>query len=61
MLRRSDSDGVGLEDIDTLQLELEAMLTAAVVRKMTLKEEIKVLTNADKYRGSGKNPTRRVS
>lgn len=51
MLRRHESDGVTLEDIDTLQLELEAMLSTSVMRKGALKEDLKVLTNIDKYKG----------
>lgn len=37
--------------MDTLQLELEAMLSASVVRKEALKEDIKILANIDKYKG----------
>ncbi len=54
VLKRSDSDGVGMEDIDTLQNELEAMLSVAVVRKQTLKEEVQVLYEIEKYKGQGK-------
>ena len=55
VLRRSEQDGVGLEDVDALQLELEALLSATVVRKMTLKEEIKILNNIEKYKGQGRS------
>ena len=54
VLRRSEHDGIGLEDVDTLQLELEALLSATVVRKFTLKEETKVLSNIEKYKSGGK-------
>ena len=54
VLRRSEHDGIGLEDVDTLQLELEALLSATVVRKFTLKEETKVLNNIEKYKSGGK-------
>ena len=54
VLRRSENDGIGLEDVDTLQLELEALLSATVVRKFTLKEETKVLANIEKYKSGGK-------
>lgn len=54
VLKRSEQDGIGMEDIDTLQMELEAMLSSVVVRKMTLKEEVQVLSEAEKYKGSGK-------
>ena len=53
-MRRSEHDGIGLEDVDTLQLELEALLSATVVRKFTLKEETKVLSNIEKYKSGGK-------
>ena len=43
-----------MEDIDTLQLELEALLSATVVRKMTIKEETKILNNLERYKGQGK-------
>ena len=51
VLKRSEHDGIGMEDIDTLQMELEALLSSTVVRKMTLKDEVKVLCEAEKYRG----------
>ena len=51
VLKRSEQDGVGMEDIDTLQMELEALLSSTVVRKMTLKDELKVLLDVDKYKG----------
>merc|ERR1712029_1190899 len=54
VLQRSEQDGIGFEDIDTLQLELEALLSATVVRKLTLKEEIKVLANLERYKGTNK-------
>ena len=53
-MRRSEHDGIGLEDVDTLQLELEALLSATVVRKFTLKEETKVVINLEKYKSGGK-------
>ena len=55
VLQRSEQDGIGFEDVDTLQLELEALLSATVVRKLTLKEEIKVLANVDRYKGTNKS------
>ena len=45
---------LGMEDIDALQMELEAMLSSTVVRKITLKEELDVLYDIDKYKGRGK-------
>lgn len=61
MLKRTEDNGIGLEDIDTLQFELEAMLAAAVMRKTALKKESNILNHAEKYRGSGKNSKRKVS
>lgn len=52
VLNRRESDGIGLEDIDTLQMELEAMLTATVVRKMILKEESKNLAHVENFKGA---------
>ena len=49
-----EGDGLGLEDLDGLQLELEAMLSNVVVRKRHLKEEMDILSNLDKYRGKNK-------
>ena len=54
VLRRSENDGIGFEDVDTLQLELEALLSATVVRKFTLKDESKVISNIEKYKSGGK-------
>ena len=42
MLCRSESDGVMMEDVDALQLELEAMLAATVVKKRTVAHEVKL-------------------
>ena len=54
VLKRNENDGIGMEDIDTLQMELEAMLSATVVRKNTLKEELEILNDIEKYKGQGK-------
>ena len=43
VLNRSVQDGVGLEDIDKLQMELEVLLSSTVVRKKALKDDLKVL------------------
>ena len=43
MLCRSESDGVMMEDVDALQLELEAMLAATVVKKRTVAHEVKII------------------
>ena len=55
VLQRSEQDGIGFEDVDTLQLELEALLSATVVRKLTLRDEIKVLANVERYKGTNKS------
>ncbi len=47
--QRSESV-ITLEDLDPLQLELEAMLAAAVAKKYSIEEEARVLDNVDKYR-----------
>jgi len=36
ILNRAEDDGVGMEDLDALQLELEALLSAVVVRTRVL-------------------------
>ena len=61
VLRRAESDGVTLEDVDPLQLELEAMLTAVVLRKQSISQEAKVINNIEKYKGQGKASLKRVS
>ena len=45
---------MGLEDLDGLQQELEAMLSAAVSRKRHLRAEGDILANLDKYKGRQK-------
>ena len=52
-----EGEGLGLEDLDGLQLELEAMLSNVVVRKRHLKEELDILQNLDKYRGKNRKVT----
>ena len=53
VLCRSESDGVMMEDVDTLQLELEAMLAATVVKKRTIAHEVKLIEDLER-RGSSK-------
>eukprot|EP00096_Caligus_rogercresseyi_P009909 TRINITY_DN3466_c0_g9_i1.p1 TRINITY_DN3466_c0_g9~~TRINITY_DN3466_c0_g9_i1.p1 ORF type:complete len:513 (-),score=210.20 TRINITY_DN3466_c0_g9_i1:297-1784(-) len=56
VLKRSESEGISLEDVDALQMELEALLSSTVVRKVTLKEEHKSLTNwENNHKGSHRN------
>jgi len=54
VMRRSDNDGVGMEDLDALQLEMETMLSAVVLRRNHLTEETSALQNIDKYKGKNK-------
>ncbi|KAJ9584598.1 hypothetical protein L9F63_021068 [Diploptera punctata] len=53
ILNRTEEDGVGMEDLDALQLELEALLSAVVVRTRVLQEEIGILNNAEEKQRSG--------
>jgi len=50
VIKRGDTE-VGLEELDGLQQELEALLSTVVVRKRELRQEAEVLQNLDKYRG----------
>jgi len=51
-----EGEGLGLEDLDGLQLELEALLSNVVLRKRHFKEELDIVQNLDKYRGKKKGP-----
>lgn len=51
VMRRNDSDAVGMEDLDSLQLELETMLSTTVLRRNHLIEETSTLQNIDKFKG----------
>jgi len=50
VLKRGDTE-VSLEELDGLQQELEAALSAVVVRKRELRQDSDVLQNLEKYRG----------
>ncbi|CAL1675950.1 unnamed protein product [Lasius platythorax] len=50
ILKRTAEKGVGMEDLDTLQLELETLLSAVVVRHRTLQEEIANLSSVEERR-----------
>ena len=54
VIKRLSSEDIGLEDLDSLQLELESMLSSSVIRRRHLKEELDVVTNIDKYKGKVK-------
>jgi len=53
----SDEGGLGVENLDGLQLQVETLLSNVVVRKRHIKEEMNILTNTnlDKYRGMKNN------
>ncbi|PSN44410.1 Transcriptional adapter 3-B [Blattella germanica] len=61
ILNRTEDDGVGMEDVDALQLELEALLSAVVVRNRVLREEIAALNNAEEKQQKGKPGISHVS
>jgi len=46
--------GVGVEDMDMLQAEMEALLAATTVRKITLIDEKETLDYLEKYKGHNK-------
>nr|CAD7259387.1 unnamed protein product [Timema shepardi] len=50
VLNRSEEDGIGMEDMDALQLEMEAMLSAVVKRNYILNDEIQVMNTAEEKR-----------
>ncbi|XP_012269456.2 transcriptional adapter 3-B [Athalia rosae] len=50
ILQRSTEEGVGMEDLDTLQLELETLLSSVVVRCRLLQDEITNLSSAEERR-----------
>jgi len=50
VLNRSKEEGVGMEDLDRLQLELEMLLTGVVVRIRDLNNEITTLNIAEERR-----------
>ncbi|XP_077264420.1 transcriptional adaptor 3 [Temnothorax americanus] len=50
ILKRTAEEGIGMEDLDTLQLELETLLSAVVVRHRTLHDEIASLFSAEERR-----------
>ena len=54
VIKRPQSEELGLEDLDNLQLELESILSASVIRRKHIKEEVEILTNLDKYKGKVK-------
>ena len=51
-LKKPASEDIGLEDLDSLQLELENILSSCVIRRQYYKDESEVLAHLDKYKGS---------
>lgn len=47
ILQRSPDEGVGMEDLDKLQMELEMLLSNVVLRQRTLHSEIALITSAE--------------
>lgn len=45
VLGRSEDDGIGIEELDTLQLELETLLSSASRRLRALEEQRQVMVN----------------
>ncbi|KAK7788723.1 hypothetical protein R5R35_011013 [Gryllus longicercus] len=64
VLSRSDEEGVLMDDLDALQMELEALLSAVVVRSRVLQKEINTVTNNEekhKRRGNFANRHRHTT
>ena len=53
-LKKPASEDIGLEDLDSLQLELENILSSCVIRRQYYKDESEVLAHLDKYKGKVK-------
>jgi len=51
ILKRTAEEGVGMEDLDTLQLEFETLLSTIVVRHRMLQDEIINLSSVEERRG----------
>nr|XP_006631132.1 PREDICTED: transcriptional adapter 3 [Lepisosteus oculatus]XP_015203603.1 PREDICTED: transcriptional adapter 3 [Lepisosteus oculatus] len=51
VLGRSDDDGIGIEELDTLQLELETLLSPASRRLRALEEQRQILTDWQDKKG----------
>ncbi len=57
VLQRSESDGVGLEDTDILQTELETLLSSVAKRMRQLESEIQFLNNSTNGKTESDPPT----
>ncbi|XP_073771638.1 transcriptional adapter 3 isoform X1 [Danio rerio] len=51
VLSRSEDDGIGIEELDTLQLELETLLSSASRRLRALEEQRQILTDWQDKKG----------
>ncbi|XP_027813903.1 transcriptional adapter 3 isoform X3 [Ovis aries] len=51
VLARSEDDGIGIEELDTLQLELETLLSSASRRLRVLEAETQILTDWQDKKG----------
>ncbi|CAL8336206.1 unnamed protein product [Merluccius merluccius] len=67
VLGRSEDDGIGVEELDTLQLELETLLSSANRRLRALEEQRQILTDWQDKKGDkrflkmGKDPDQSAS
>lgn len=50
ILQRNSEEGIGMEDLDALQLDLEILLSSVVVRGRVLHEEMSNLSSAEERR-----------
>ena len=48
---KKDGDGIGLDDLNNLQFQLEAALVTTVTRKNNLVDELDILQNIEKHKG----------
>jgi len=53
-LLKKEGEGIGLDDLDSLQFELESLLLKSVVRRRYIIEETDILQNIEKHRGRAK-------
>ena len=51
VLQRTDEDGIGVEEIDTLQSELETLLASVAKRMRQLQAENKILSSWQDTKG----------
>lgn len=56
VLKRGDTE-VSLDELDSIQQELESLLSTVVVRKREIRQEADVLQNIEKYRGRKQKST----